>query len=120
MYGTGDQKYRVQLSGGRFYDSTYKGVIPNLERRHKETDSEFMRKDIERFMRERKCTACNGMRLKPVVLAVTVHGLSIMDVCNLGVDDAIELFNNLKLTDDEQFIARQIFQRNYGPAWIYE
>lgn len=110
LYGTGDQKYRVQLSGGRFYDSTYEGVIPNLERRHKETDSEFMRKDIERFMRERKCTACNGMRLKPVVLAVTVHGLSIMDVCNLGVDDAIELFNNLKLTDDEQFIARQIFK----------
>jgi excinuclease ABC subunit A len=110
LYGTGAQKYRVRLSGGRFYDSTYEGVIPNLERRHKETDSEFMRKDIERFMRERKCTACKGARLKPVVLAVTVHGLSIMDVCNLGVDDAIDLFNNLKLTDDELFIARQIMK----------
>ncbi len=110
LYGTGTEKYRVTLSGGRFYDSAYEGVIPNLERRHKETDSEFMRKDIERFMRQRECTACHGARLKPVVLAVTVHGLSIMDICNLGVDDAIDLFNSLKLTDDEMFIARQILK----------
>lgn len=109
LYGTGTQKYRVEIGGGRYYESTYEGVIPNLERRHKETDSEFMRKDIERFMRERKCHACNGNRLKPVVLAVTVHGLSIMDLCNMGIDEALELFRNvLKLTDQEQFIARQI------------
>jgi excinuclease ABC subunit A len=60
LYGTGAQTYRVSLSGGRYYDATYEGVIPNLERRHKETDSEFMRKDIERFMRERRCTVCHG------------------------------------------------------------
>lgn len=110
LYGTGSQVYRISLNGGRYYDSTYEGVIPNLERRHKETDSEFMRKDIERFMRERQCHACKGARLKPVVLAVTVHDLSIMDICNLGVDDAIDLFNSLKLTDDEMFIARQILK----------
>lgn len=110
LYGTGAEKYRIALSGNRFYDSTYEGVIPNLERRHKETDSEFMRKDIERFMRERACTGCHGARLKPVVLAVTVHDLSIMDICNLGVDDAIDLFEHLKLTDDELFIARQIMK----------
>lgn len=110
LYGTGNQKYRVELSGGRGYDTTHEGVIPNLERRHKETDSEFMRKDIERFMRERKCHACKGARLKPVVLAVTVHGLSIMDICNLGVDEALELFTSLKLSEQEQFIAAQIFK----------
>jgi len=110
LYGTGNQKYRVLLSGGRHYDSTYEGVIPNLERRHKETDSEFMRKDIERFMRERKCHACKGQRLKPVVLAVTVHDLSIMDICNLGVDDAIDLFNNLKFNDDEMMIAKLVLK----------
>lgn len=111
LYGTGAQKYTVQLGGGRTYESTYEGVIPNLERRHKETDSEFMRKDIERFMRERECHACGGARLKPVVLAVTVHGLNIMDICNLGVDAALDLFeNNLKLNDQEQFIAAQIFK----------
>ena len=111
LYGTGNQKYTVQLNVGRSYDSTYEGVIPNLERRHKETDSEFMRKDIERFMRERKCHACNGARLKPVVLAVTIHGLSIMDICSLGVDDALDLFKNkLKLTEQEEFIAKQILK----------
>ncbi len=111
LYGTGSQKYTVKLSMGRSYESTYEGVIPNLERRHKETDSEFMRKDIERFMRERKCHACQGARLKPVVLAITVHGLNIMDVCSLGVDDALDLFENkLKLNDQELFIAKQIFK----------
>ncbi len=110
LYGTGSQKYRITLSGGRHYDSTYEGVIPNLERRHKETDSEFMRKDIERFMRERKCHACQGQRLKPVVLAVTVHGLSIMDICNLGVDDAIDLFNDLKFNDEEMTIAKLVLK----------
>lgn len=111
LYGTGSQKYTVNLGSGRSYESTYEGVIPNLERRHKETDSEFMRKDIERFMRERKCHACQGARLKPVVLAITVHGLNIMDVCSLGVDDALDLFENkLKLTDQELFIAKQIFK----------
>ena len=110
LYGTGSQKYRITLNGGRYYDSTYEGVIPNLERRHKETESEFMRKDIERFMRERECHSCHGARLKPVVLAVTVHDLSIMDICNLGVDDAIDLFNALKLTDDEMVIAKLILK----------
>lgn len=110
LYGTGDKKYRVEIGAGRHYDSTYEGVIPNLERRHKETDSEFMRKDIERFMRERECHGCHGARLKPVVLAVTVHDLNIMDVCNLGVDDAIELFGKLKFTSDEQLIAKQIMK----------
>ncbi|MFZ2836637.1 MAG: excinuclease ABC subunit UvrA [Candidatus Saccharimonadales bacterium] len=111
LYGTGTQKYTVNLGSGRTYESVYEGVIPNLERRHKETDSEFMRKDIERFMRERQCHTCKGARLKPVVLAVTVHGLSIMDICNLGVDDALDLFENtLKLTEQELFIARQIMK----------
>ena len=111
LYGTGAQTYRINLGSGRSYDSTYEGVIPNLERRHKETDSEFMRKDIERFMRDRKCYTCKGARLKPVVLAITVHGLNIMDICNLGVDDALDLFhNNLKLSDQEQVIAAQIMK----------
>ena len=109
LYGTGDQKYCVDLGGGRHYDTTYEGVIPNLERRWKETDSDFMRRDIERFMRERDCYACKGARLKPVVLAVTVHELSIVDVCDLSVDDALDLFDNkLQLTEQEMTIARLI------------
>lgn len=109
LYGTGDQKYRVDLGGGRHYDTAYEGVIPNLERRWKETDSDFMRRDIERFMRERDCYACKGARLKPVVLAVTVHELNIVDVCDLSVDDALDLFDNkLQLTEQEMTIARLI------------
>lgn len=111
LYGTGDQKYTVQLSMGRSFDTTYEGVIPNLERRHKETDSDFMRRDIERFMRERECYTCKGARLKPEVLAVTVHKLSIVDVIDLSVDDALKLFrDDLKLTESEALIAEQILR----------
>lgn len=111
LYGTGDQKYPVQLGNGRHYDTTYEGVIPNLERRWKETDSEFMRKDIERFMRQRDCYVCGGARLKPVVLAVTVQGLSIMDICDLGVDDALDLFTHkLTLNEQQAMIARLILK----------
>lgn len=127
LYGTGSQKYHITLSGNRFYDSTYEGVIPNLERRHRETDSDFMRRDIERFMRERECTACKGMRLKPAVLAVKVHGLNIMDMCRLGVDDAIEMIDALELSDEEEFIAKPIrkevrarlgFMSNVGLSYL--
>ena len=111
LYGTGDQKYRVELGGGRHYETTYEGVIPNLERRWKETESEFMRKDIERFMRQRACFVCKGARLKPVVLAVTIQGLNIVDVCDLGVDDALDLFTNkLHLGDQDMMIAKLILK----------
>lgn len=111
LYGTGDEKYRVELGSGRHYDSTYEGVIPNLERRWKETDSDFMRKDIERFMRERPCYTCKGKRLKPEVLAVTVQGLSIMDMSELSVESALDVMNNgVKLSDKDMTIAGQILK----------
>ena len=110
LYGTAAPKYRIALGSGRHYDTTYEGVIPNLERRWRETDSEFMRKDIERFMRERQCTTCKGARLKPVVLAITVHGYNIMDVCSLGIDDAIAFFASLELSPKEQAIAQAILK----------
>lgn len=108
MYGTGDQKYKVALGSGRSFESTYEGVIPNLERRHKETDSDFMRRDIERFMQERPCHACQGKRLKPEVLAITINGTSIIDICDYSVDEAVDFFNKLKLTDKEKHISVQI------------
>ncbi|MCL1876449.1 excinuclease ABC subunit UvrA [Candidatus Saccharibacteria bacterium] len=110
LYGTGPDRYTIQLGSGRDYDATYEGVIPNLERRWKETDSEFMRHDIERFMRERECMTCHGTRLKPVVQAVTVHNLSIVDICNLSVDDALDIFDKIEWTETEEFIGRQIFK----------
>lgn len=111
LYGTGSQKYRVSLGSGRHHDTIYEGVIPNLERRWKETDSDFMRRDIERFMRERSCHTCGGRRLRPEVLAVTVQGLSIMDICDLSVSDAVDLLENgIKLSENDMMIARQILK----------
>ncbi len=110
LYGTGNEKYRVSLGVGRSFETTYEGVIPNLERRHKETDSDFMRRDIERFMRERPCHVCKGRRLRPEVLAVTVASKSIMDICELSIDDANTLFAEITLSTKEQKIAAQIFK----------
>jgi excinuclease ABC subunit A len=110
LYGTGNETYKVSLGVGRTFQTTYEGVIPNLERRHKETDSDFMRRDIERFMRERPCHVCKGRRLKPEVLAITVANSSIMDVCELSISDAIVFFNALKLSEKEQKIAHQVIK----------
>ncbi|MBR6961267.1 excinuclease ABC subunit UvrA [Candidatus Saccharibacteria bacterium] len=111
LYGTGDEKYRVKLSNGYEYDAVYEGVIPNLERRYKETESDFIRKDIERFMRERICQTCHGARLKPVVLAITIHDLNIMDICSMDVDQTLELLDSdLGLTENEQKIAGPIIK----------
>lgn len=110
MYGTGNEKYRVSLGGGRSFETTYEGVVPNLERRHKETESDFVRRDIERFMQERPCHACHGLRLKPEVLAVTVAKKSIMDICQLSIDEANEFFKNLKLDEKEAKIAQLILK----------
>lgn len=117
LYGTGDEKYQVKVSGsgkwseGAVYESTYEGVIPTLERRHRETDSDFIRKDIERFMRVRECQTCHGARLKPAVLAVTIHDLNIVDMCNLDVDQTLEVLSqDLEFTESEQMIAQPILK----------
>ena len=117
LYGTGSQKYKVRIAGsgkfseGTVYESTYEGVIPTLERRHRETDSDFMRKDIERFMRVRECQTCHGARLKPVVLAVTVHDLNIVDMCNMDVDTTLEVLEkDLDFTPEEHQIADPILK----------
>jgi excinuclease ABC subunit A len=110
LYGTGDQLYTIPIGTGRSFDTTYEGVIPNLERRHKETDSDFTRRDIERFMQEKPCHACHGQRLKPEVLAITLNGQSIMAICNLSIDDALEWFNNLKLSTTDLLIAKLILK----------
>jgi excinuclease ABC subunit A len=110
MYGTGKEKFRVSLGLGRSFETTYEGVVPNLERRHKETDSDFIRRDIERFMQEKPCHACKGLRLKPEVLAISVHGESIMDLCQLSIDEALTWFKALKLDAKEAKIAEMILK----------
>lgn len=118
LYGTGEEKYEMKISGsGRFadgtvYETTYEGVIPTLERRYNDSKtSEFTKHDIERFMRVRECQTCHGARLKPAVLAVTVHDLNIVDMCNLDVDATLEVLNrDLKFSAEEEVIAAPILK----------
>ena len=118
LYGTGEEKYDMKISGsGRFadgtvYQTTYEGVIPTLERRYNDPKtSEFTKHDIERFMRVRECQTCHGARLKPAVLAVTVHDLNIVDMCNLDVDAVLEVLDHdLKFLPEEEIIAAPILK----------
>ncbi|MDQ3094165.1 MAG: excinuclease ABC subunit UvrA, partial [bacterium] len=110
LYGTGNESFRVSLGYGRHFNTTFEGVITNLERRHKETESDFMRREIERFMVEKPCVTCKGMRLKPEVLAVTVADKSIMDICIMDIDESIIFFDNLKLSDKDQSIVFQVLK----------
>jgi len=92
------------------FETIYEGVIPNLERRHKETDSEYIRKEIEKYMAVRECPQCHGNRLKPEVLAIKVGRKSIMEVAKLSINQAIDFFNNVKLDEKEKFISHQIIK----------
>lgn len=105
MNGTGDKKHHL-----RGYETDYEGIIPYLMRRHKETDSDFLRSEIERYMINRTCNVCGGKRLKPDVLGVTIGDLSIADVTAFSIDKAINFFNGLKLSDRELQIGKQIFK----------
>ncbi|MGH7194528.1 MAG: excinuclease ABC subunit UvrA, partial [Candidatus Saccharimonadales bacterium] len=110
MYGTGKETFKVGLGMGRSFETTYEGVVPNLERRHKETESDFIRRDIERFMQEKPCHACHGLRLKPEVLAITIGKDSIMDICQLSIDEALVWFKDLKLNEKDSKIAYMILK----------
>ena len=86
----------------------FEGIIPNLERRYRETQSPAMRADIEECMSETPCPACQGMRLKKTALAVTVGGMNIADFCNLSVFKALEFIETLELSEKDQMIAERI------------
>lgn len=119
LYGTGDTIYTVEAdsdySGSvKEINTVYEGIIPNLKRRYQETDSEYMRKEIEKYMRVSLCPKCQGERLKKEVLAVTVGEESIFDVTSMPIDNAKYFFENLKLSEQEQKIAHQILKEING------
>ncbi len=109
LYGTGTEKYTI---GG--YNTTYEGIIPNLTRRHKETESEYIRTEIERYMIEEQCPTCTGGRLRQEVLGVKVIGHSIVDVNQMTISEALEFYKKLEtgegLSDNQKLIARQILK----------
>lgn len=110
LYGSGDDPISVRGPGGRTYHTTYEGVIPNMERRYHETDSDFVRREIEKYMAEHECPVCHGQRLKPEMIAVTVEGRSIVEVTRLAIKEAGDFFSNLKLPERETKIATQILK----------
>lgn len=85
-------------------------MIPNLQRRYKETDSDFMKAEIAKYMREQACAECRGARLKPEILAVTVAGKSIIDTTNFSIAAAEEFFSTLQLNERDQSIAKQVLK----------
>jgi len=98
--------------GENTYDATFEGIVPNLERRFRETDSDFIKSELERYMVARPCPTCEGRRLKPEILAVTVDGRNIWHVSKLSITAACQWVAHLpeRLTERERTIARQVLK----------
>ncbi|MCD7753169.1 MAG: excinuclease ABC subunit UvrA [Clostridiales bacterium] len=113
FYGTDGEKLTLHYDQPRGKGTLYQpfeGVLNNLERRYRETQSEPMKRELEQSMSECPCPACQGRRLRREALAVTVGGLSIDQVCNLSVEDALVFFDHLELTHQQMLIAEQILK----------
>lgn len=114
LKGSGGEKIRFRYQGpeGRLHqaDVLFEGVLKNLERRYRETQSEGIREWIEGFMASRPCPDCQGKRLKPEVLAVKIGGRSIAETTGLSVIEARDFFQGIELTERERFIGRQILK----------
>jgi len=114
LYGTaGDQvhlRYRNRYGRQRSFTSAYEGIVPWLERRHTEADSDFLRENLEGYLREVPCPECKGARLKPESLAVTVGGHNIHALCSLPIGRAVDVVGALELSDRDHMIADRVFR----------
>ncbi|MBQ2387989.1 MAG: excinuclease ABC subunit UvrA, partial [Clostridia bacterium] len=113
LYGTGDKKLRMERTtdyGGGYYNTAFEGIINNLERRYTSSSSEFVRTEIETVMSSCECPECHGARLNPVALAVTVGGKNIDDCCKMNIDEALEFFSRLELSERDNIIAKGILK----------
>jgi excinuclease ABC subunit A len=103
-------RYTSHTGRTHSYEAAYEGVIPNLERRYRETESEWVKQEIERLMMQKPCPTCKGKRLKPEFLAVTVDGMSIMDFTALSVAAGLSRVEGLHLAEREMQIAGRAFK----------
>ena len=120
LYGTGKEKFHATYTSQNSNyetETTYEGVIPNLERRYHESDSDYVRKNIERFMEELTCETCSGKRLRPEILSITIASKSIYDATEMSIEEIQEFFCQMLpdskaklLTKSEYAIARLIIQ----------
>ncbi|HYT29882.1 MAG TPA: excinuclease ABC subunit UvrA, partial [Actinomycetota bacterium] len=102
--------YRNRYGRVRTYSTTFEGVIPVLERRHSEAESDSQRERLEQYMREVPCRACGGARLKPETLAVTVGGINIFRFTSTSIVETVTFLDRLELTDREQMIAERLLR----------
>jgi excinuclease ABC subunit A len=114
LYGTEGERlyisYRNRYGRRRSYMTTFEGIVPNLERRYRETESDYSREKIEEYMTMRPCPECEGARLRPESLAVRVGGLGIHELTNMSAGRAIEWFAELELSETERQIARLVLR----------
>jgi excinuclease ABC subunit A len=113
LYGSDEEiyvKYKNRYGRTRSYYTTYEGVLPVVERRHTETDSESQRDKLEQFMREIPCRACGGARLKPETLAVTVDGVNIAELTQKSISDSLAFVQRIDLSEREHMIAERLLK----------
>ncbi|HIU26306.1 MAG TPA: excinuclease ABC subunit UvrA [Candidatus Copromorpha excrementigallinarum] len=118
LYGTGEEKlnYTYTSRNGTVQNRshTFEGVINNLERRYRETRSEWIKEKMEKYMSVSTCGACGGRRLKPELLAVTVGGKNIIEFCDMSVVEAVEFIDSLELSETHMKIAEEILKEIRG------
>ncbi len=113
LYGTGDEKIKLKRSfhtGSTEYEAAFEGIVNNLERRYRETNSEWSRWEIELFMTDHECPDCKGARLKNEILAVTVGGINIDEFTRMSISEEIAFLNNLSLSERDHIIADGIIK----------
>ena len=112
LYGTSKKihfKYVSENSSWEF-NGNFEGIVPELERLYKQTQSEYRRKDIERFMRFIPCPTCNGKRLKDKILNVRIDGKNIIDLTDLSIKESIGFFDNIELSEKDMTISKQVLK----------
>ena len=114
LFGTGTRSvhvtYKNRFNRTRSYDALFEGIVPWLQRRHGESESDWSREQVEQYMREVDCPVCHGARLKPESLAVTVGGRNIYELCSLSIANAVDAMGELELSDREHMIADRVFK----------
>ncbi len=112
LYGAGERlvhlRYRNRFGRQRSFTTRYEGIVPWLQRRHAEAESDFLRDNLESYLRQVPCPACGGARLAPASLAVTVGGLSIHELCSLPIGRAVETIGALDLSERDHLIADRV------------
>lgn len=102
--------YTNQAGRERIYEAPFEGLIPSLEKRYRESSSDWVRQDVEQYMSVRTCIDCGGRRLRPEVLGVTLGGKNIIEVTELSIRDCLEFFQTLSLTERERYIGAQVLK----------